>query len=53
MKLHNHIRKVTEEPTGFKCVIGAYGWLDGLFEEVNRRGIDCAPDFYLILARTN
>ena len=44
----NHVRNVTGKPTGFKCVIGAYGWLDGVFEEINRRGIDCAPDFITV-----
>lgn len=40
-----HVRMVTGKPTGFKCVLGAYGWLDGVFEEINRRGIESAPDF--------
>ena len=43
-----HIRKVTGKPVGFKCVIGAFGWLDGLFEEVKRRGAASAPDFMTI-----
>jgi len=41
----DRIRKVTGKPTGFKAVIGAYGWLDNLFGEINRRGIEHAPDF--------
>jgi len=40
-----NIRNVTGKPTGIKCVIGAYGWLDAMFEEVKRRGIESAPDF--------
>lgn len=40
-----HIRDLTGKPTGFKCVIGAYGWLEALFSEVKRRGIESAPDF--------
>ncbi|MCB1495770.1 MAG: FMN-binding glutamate synthase family protein [Bauldia sp.] len=43
-----HIREVTGRPVGFKCVIGAYGWLDALFEEVKRRGTDSAPDFITV-----
>ena len=39
------VRRETEKPVGFKCVIGAYGWLDTLFAEINRRSTDCAPDF--------
>ena len=42
------IRDVTGKPVGFKTVIGAYGWLERLFEEVVRRGIDSAPDFITI-----
>jgi hypothetical protein len=31
--------------TGFKSVIGATDWLDDLFQEINKRGDACAPDF--------
>lgn len=44
----NHVRKVTGKPTGFKSVIGAYGWLNEMCEEIQRRGIECAPDFITI-----
>ena len=44
----DRIRRVTGKPTGFKTVIGAYGWLDDLFEAVHRRGIDSAPDFITV-----
>lgn len=43
-----HVREVTGKPTGFKAVIGAYGWLEALCEEINRRGIESAPDFIAI-----
>lgn len=42
------IRKVTGKPVGFKAVIGAYGWLDELFKEINKRGQESAPDFITI-----
>lgn len=42
------VRKVTGKPVGFKAVIGAYGWLDTLFEEINQRGPESAPDFMTI-----
>lgn len=42
------IREVTGKPVGFKAVIGAYGWLDTLFDEINRRGIESAPDFITV-----
>ena len=44
----NHVREVSGLPTGFKSVIGAYGWLDELFEEINRRGVESAPDFITV-----
>ena len=43
-----HVREVTGLPTGFKSVIGAYGWLEELFTEINRRGIESAPDFITV-----
>lgn len=42
------VRKVTGKPVGFKAVIGAYGWLDTLFDEIKSRGIESAPDFMTI-----
>lgn len=43
-----HIRAVTSKPVGFKAVIGAYGWLETMCVEINRRGLDSAPDFLTI-----
>ena len=40
-----HIRSVTGKPTGFKMVLGGPEWLDRLFEKINERGADSAPDF--------
>jgi glutamate synthase domain-containing protein 2 len=42
------VRGVTGKPTGFKLVIGDPAWLDTLFQEINRRGIQIAPDFITI-----
>jgi glutamate synthase domain-containing protein 2 len=39
------IRRLTGKPVGFKCVLGAYGWLDTLFTAIQQRGIESAPDF--------
>ncbi len=39
------IRRVTGKPVGFKTVVGSSDWLDELFTEVGRRGIESAPDF--------
>lgn len=44
----HRIRDVSGKPVGFKAVIGAYGWLDELFEEINQRGIESAPDFITV-----
>ena len=42
------VRRTTGKPVGFKAVVGAYSWLDQLFEEVWRRGIESAPDFFTV-----
>lgn len=42
------VRKNTGKPVGFKVVIGAYGWLDELFQEILHRGERSAPDFITI-----
>jgi glutamate synthase domain-containing protein 2 len=42
------VRGVTRKPTGIKAVIGAYGWLDELCEEIKRRGPESAPDFFTV-----
>ena len=44
----NHIREVSGLPTGFKCVVGAYGWLDEFCTLVHERGLESAPDFITI-----
>jgi len=48
IRMIRHIRKITGKPVGFKCVIGAWGWIDDLFERINRQGPDAAPDFITI-----
>lgn len=48
LSMIQRIRAVTGKPVGFKTVIGAYGWLDSLFEEINKRGKDSAPDFITV-----
>ncbi len=42
------IRDVTGKPAGFKAVVGAYGWLESLCEEIHARGIASAPDFIAV-----
>ena len=42
------IREVTGKPVGFKTVVGAHGWIENLFAEINRRGPESAPDFITV-----
>jgi len=42
------VRTVTGKPTGFKTVIGDYGWLESLCERIRARGVASAPDFITI-----
>lgn len=42
------VRTLSGKPVGFKSVIGAYGWLETLFEEIHRRGVETAPDFITV-----
>ena len=44
----DRVRRLTGKPVGFKSVVGAYGWLEKLCEEIHRRGIESAPDFITI-----
>lgn len=48
LDLLERVRRVTGRPVGFKAVMGTHGWLDLLFEEVNRRGTVSAPDFITV-----
>ena len=42
------VRNVTGKPTGFKAVVGAYGWIDNLADAIAKRGIESAPDFITV-----
>ncbi len=42
------IRRIAGKPTGFKAVIGAYGWLETMCKEVQKRGLESAPDFITV-----
>ncbi|MEM9169634.1 MAG: FMN-binding glutamate synthase family protein [Pseudomonadota bacterium] len=44
----DRVRRVSGLPTGVKLVIGAYGWLLDLCDEIERRGVESAPDFLTI-----
>ncbi len=44
----DRIRRATGKPVGFKTVIGAYGWLEELCQEVVKRGPESAPDFITV-----
>lgn len=42
------VREVSGLPVGFKTVIGAADWLAELLREVQRRGLESAPDFITV-----
>ncbi|MDZ4789970.1 MAG: FMN-binding glutamate synthase family protein [Hyphomicrobiales bacterium] len=42
------LRTLSGKPVGFKSVIGAYGWLESLCEEIHKRGVESAPDFITV-----
>jgi glutamate synthase domain-containing protein 2 len=42
------VRRVTGKPVGFKAVMGGFCWLRDLFEEINQRGAESAPDFITV-----
>ena len=44
----HHVREVSGKPTGFKAVIGGYGWLETLAGEIHKRGLKSAPDFITV-----
>ena len=48
LDLIGRVRRLTGKPAGLKTVLGAAGWLDELFAEVNRRGVESAPDFITV-----
>lgn len=43
-----HVRTITGKPTGLKAVLGAYGWVESLCAEINKRGPESAPDFFTL-----
>ncbi|MCT4558845.1 MAG: FMN-binding glutamate synthase family protein [Pelagimonas sp.] len=48
LDLINHIREVTGKPVGFKACIGSADPWEELFEEIAKRGPECAPDFITV-----
>ncbi|MEO0611737.1 MAG: FMN-binding glutamate synthase family protein [Pseudomonadota bacterium] len=44
----DHVRSVSQLPVGIKTVIGAYGWLYELCDEIEKRGLEFAPDFITV-----
>ncbi|HSF96172.1 MAG TPA: FMN-binding glutamate synthase family protein, partial [Thermohalobaculum sp.] len=44
----NQLQQITGKPVGFKTVVGAYGWLERMCKEINRRGVVFAPDFITV-----
>lgn len=48
MDLIDDVRETTGKPVGIKFVVGAYGWLETLCQEIRERGPQSAPDFMTI-----
>ena len=47
----SNVRKVTGKPTGFKLVMGAYGWFEDMCKIIQQdksNGVDSAPDFITV-----
>lgn len=42
------VRSTTGKPVGFKAVVGAISFFENLFDAINMRGIESAPDFITI-----
>ena len=42
------LRELSGKPVGIKTVISSRRWLDELFQVINARGPDCAPDFITV-----
>ena len=48
LNMIERVKKATGKPVGFKAVVGAFGWLDTLCEEIHKRGLHSAPSFITI-----
>ncbi|WP_373054356.1 FMN-binding glutamate synthase family protein [Thioalkalivibrio sp.] len=48
LDLITDVRATTGKPTGIKFVVGAYGWLETLCQEILERGPASAPDFVTV-----
>jgi glutamate synthase domain-containing protein 2 len=44
----NQVRDITGKPTGIKAVLGDMSWVTEFLDEIERRGIEHAPDFFTL-----
>lgn len=44
----NYVREVTGKPVGFKIAVGSFVFFESLCMDINKRGIESAPDFITI-----
>ncbi|MCA8836361.1 MAG: FMN-binding glutamate synthase family protein [Proteobacteria bacterium] len=42
------VRAATGKPTGFKTVVGSYGWLEEMCARIHQRGLEFCPDFITV-----
>jgi len=48
LKFIKLVRDLSGKPTGIKCVIGQTEWLDEFCQQINRIGLQYAPDFITV-----
>ncbi|MCG8609957.1 MAG: FMN-binding glutamate synthase family protein [Pseudomonadales bacterium] len=48
LNMVHRVREITGKPTGFKFVLGAYGFLEIMLKSIHERGLEFAPDFITI-----
>ncbi len=48
LDMMGYLRETTGKPVGFKMVVGAYGFFEDMCKEINKRGVESAPDFITI-----
>jgi len=44
----HRVRIISNKPVGIKFVVGDYEWLEEMFIEIHKRGIESAPDFITV-----
>lgn len=48
LEMIDRLRRLSGKPVGFKTVIGDTEWLEELFQLINEKGVESAPDFITV-----